>query len=273
VKTRVVTALLAMPAVLVPLALPLAWPLLGVLVLATALGSAELGKLVRPERAVYPFAGVALVVGFGIILADDLPWPQRLEQLRLLAGVLAGPFILGLIAARVAVLSLRSRLAAEPAALWLAIPLLYILLLHVWRPPTSPAPDWASPAFLAILPLWAGDTAAYFVGKAFGKTPLAPAISPKKTMEGAIANMLACIVAAYFVGRAVGIAEDISILSGFAAGFLGQAGDLFQSSLKRSSGVKDSGSLLPGHGGILDRIDSLLFTAPAVALIVIFGSV
>ncbi|MBW2378904.1 MAG: phosphatidate cytidylyltransferase [Deltaproteobacteria bacterium] len=96
--------------------------------------------------------------------------------------------------------------------------------------------------FLAMALAWGSDTSAYFVGRKFGKTKLAPRISPKKTLEGAAGGLTA-----------------LGILGGAA----GQAGDLWVSVLKRSSGVKDSGGILPGHGGILDRADALAFTAPA----------
>lgn len=120
---------------------------------------------------------------------------------------------------------------------------------------------------MAVVPLWGGDTAAYFVGKSFGKRLLAPKISPKKTIEGGIANVLACLLVASLLGPHLGFVLPISCAVGLAAGVLGQAGDLFESHLKRQAGVKDSGSILPGHGGMLDRIDSILFTAPFVALL------
>lgn len=127
---------------------------------------------------------------------------------------------------------------------------------------------WRNPVLLAILPLWAGDTAAYVVGKSCGKHLLAPAISPKKTIEGSLANLVACVAVAAPLGLWLAYSWQISVLCGLAAGVLGQAGDLFESAVKRRAGVKDSGSLLPGHGGLLDRVDSLLFTSPVVLLLV-----
>jgi phosphatidate cytidylyltransferase len=112
--------------------------------------------------------------------------------------------------------------------------------------------------------VWAGDTAAYFVGRRFGRRKLAPVLSPKKTWEGAIAN----VVASLLVGAAFGYWMDISLANmlvmALFGGIAGQVGDLLKSSFKRAAGVKDSGTILPGHGGILDRIDSLILAAPVV---------
>jgi phosphatidate cytidylyltransferase len=111
--------------------------------------------------------------------------------------------------------------------------------------------------------IWVGDTAAYYVGRAFGRHLLAPRVSPKKTIEGAIAGLIGSIAAGvaggvWFLGEPW--PELIWISAATAA--IGQLGDLAESVIKRSAGVKDSSSILPGHGGILDRLDSLFFAAP-----------
>lgn len=148
------------------------------------------------------------------------------------------------------------------ASLWLVPPLLCVFLLHRAAPGAG---LWClSPALMALVPVWAGDVAAIFAGRAFGKHPLAPRISPKKTVEGAVANLLAAVLAAWLLGRLLGLPDARSLGAGLAVGLLGQAGDLFESWLKRRAGVKDSGTLLPGHGGVLDRFNSLLLVAPAV---------
>jgi phosphatidate cytidylyltransferase len=129
------------------------------------------------------------------------------------------------------------------------------------------------PGFLILLPrdavltifaiIWAGDSAAYYGGRAFGRHPLAPRVSPKKTVEGAVSGLLASVVAGAAIGSwRLGLPlPTIAIISALTA-VAGQIGDLAESALKRSAGVKDSSSILPGHGGILDRLDSLLFAAP-----------
>ena len=109
------------------------------------------------------------------------------------------------------------------------------------------------------------DSAQYYTGRAFGRSPLAPSISPKKTREGAIGGVvfgtLAMVIGARFVFPAT--PWPLVTIAGLAVVVLGIAGDLFESLLKRSAGVKDSSALIPGHGGILDRIDSWLFAGPA----------
>ncbi len=122
----------------------------------------------------------------------------------------------------------------------------------------------------AAIPIWCGDTAAIFVGRAFGKHKLAPEISPKKTWEGAAGNFIACVAAALVLGAIFHYPAVAMVLLGLNCGILGQAGDLFESWLKRKADMKDSGTILPGHGGILDRIDSLMATAPLSLLILQF---
>jgi len=111
--------------------------------------------------------------------------------------------------------------------------------------------------------IWAGDAAAYYGGRALGRHKLAPTISPNKTVEGSVAGLAGSIVAGILLGSWL-LQRQISFLAlaSLAAAIAGQLGDLAESALKRSAGVKDSSSLLPGHGGMLDRLDSLIFAAP-----------
>ncbi len=110
---------------------------------------------------------------------------------------------------------------------------------------------------------WATDTCAYFSGFAFGKNKLIPSVSPKKTVEGAIGGVIGCIIIS--VGYAYFVHPENTLLIGVSAlvgSVISQVGDLFASVFKRKLGVKDYGNLIPGHGGMLDRIDSIIFTAP-----------
>ena len=114
--------------------------------------------------------------------------------------------------------------------------------------------------------VWAGDSVAYFTGRAFGRFPMAPEISPKKTWEGAAGNLAGSLIVAIVFANWLNV-PSLQLLGVAAlANAAGQAGDLLESAYKRSAGVKDSGTILPGHGGVLDRIDALIFAAPVVWL-------
>ena len=119
---------------------------------------------------------------------------------------------------------------------------------------------------------WIGDTAAYYVGRKFGRRKLAPHVSPGKTWEGAIASAVSGVVlgAIYLPLTIPGTSPVLAALFGLAANAAGQVGDLAESAIKRGGGVKDSGALLPGHGGILDRVDSTMFALPVVYTLVSF---
>lgn len=122
--------------------------------------------------------------------------------------------------------------------------------------------------FVSLLVIvFAGDIFAYLTGMAFGKRKLMPDISPKKTVEGSIGGLAGSIVFAVLMGRFLDqMPLSQLILMGLIAGAFGQMGDLFESMLKRVANIKDSGSIMPGHGGVLDRLDGVLFAAPFVLL-------
>ena len=131
---------------------------------------------------------------------------------------------------------------------------------------------------------WGGDTCAYFAGRAFGKHKLCPVVSPKKTVEGAIGGVLGTMVFGVIITLVYSVAANrmeaftrsnigvsmyvIIALLGFVAAVLGIYGDLFASVVKRQCGIKDYGTIFPGHGGILDRFDSVMFIAPFVAMVI-----
>lgn len=114
---------------------------------------------------------------------------------------------------------------------------------------------------LALLVTWMTDTFAYLVGRSIGRTPLIPRVSPKKTVEGAVGGLIAAGVTAVIVANVcdLGINVFVAFVIGVILGVIGMLGDLFESQLKRRAGVKDSGNAIPGHGGFLDRIDSLVW--------------
>ena len=121
---------------------------------------------------------------------------------------------------------------------------------------------------LLFLVIWADDTFAYLVGRTFGRKLLFPSISPKKTLEGSVAGLVGSLLVAWGFARLfwqTASLKTVILLAGLVALF-GQIGDLAESAMKRSANLKDSGSVLPGHGGLLDRVDSLLFGAPVLWL-------
>jgi phosphatidate cytidylyltransferase len=127
--------------------------------------------------------------------------------------------------------------------------------------------------FLLFLVVWSGDIAAFYVGTFLGRRPLAPRVSPKKTIEGAVGGLAGSIAAA-FVARAwfmTRLSFADCLILGTALALVGMLGDLVESMLKRGAGVKDSASLVPGHGGILDRVDSLLYAGPVLYYYYLFA--
>ncbi len=127
---------------------------------------------------------------------------------------------------------------------------------------------------LLLLTIIVSDTAQYVTGRAFGRRKLSPVISPKKTLEGALGGFVLAPAALAFAGRwwLPDRSAGWLILVGLAIVGLGIAGDLFESLLKRSAGVKDSSALIPGHGGVLDRIDAMLFAVPVFYVLVKYGA-
>lgn len=142
--------------------------------------------------------------------------------------------------------------------LLVAFPLTYAIRLH------GIGPQGPILLMFALVIAWVADSVAYFVGRAIGKHPLAPHLSPKKTWEGSIGSFVGSLLVAVVFSRWL-FAPLPHLLAMAAAGNVaGQVGDLLESAYKRSAGIKDSGSLLPGHGGVLDRIDALILAIPVV---------
>jgi phosphatidate cytidylyltransferase len=154
--------------------------------------------------------------------------------------------------------------------LFIAVPLTLLGVLRETHPDTG-----AGLVLLSLGLAWLGDTAAYFAGRFLGRHKLYEAVSPKKTVEGALGGLLgsvawALIGSAVFLRGALPAAHAVPLA--LVAGALGQAGDLGESLLKRSTGIKDSGAILPGHGGILDRLDALLLTTVVVYLYALWST-
>lgn len=208
------------------------------------------------ERAgVRTFRRLGLVGGTVVTASFALPVSERIVFTVVLLGVL---------------LALLWRPRGAPIA-WepIAITLLGICYVNwllgygFWLRDLPGGTDWV---LLLVWVTWLGETAAYVVGSRLGRTKLAPFVSPRKTVEGALAQLVVSVLAAlvaqvWFIS---GIGLGRSVVAGLLLGVVGQLGDLVESALKRSVGTKDTGTLIPGHGGLLDRLDSLLFNTPAL---------
>ena len=202
--------------------------------------------------------------------ADDLTeWELRYRQaFRFFGGAPAIPETLFLFVLGIAALTLwtkRPLVEALPAAgisasglLLVAFPLSYAIRLH--------AIPMRGPQLLlfAMVIIWVGDTAGYFVGRSIGKHALAPHLSPKKTWEGTVASYLGSLIVAVVFARFMTVPLAHLLAMATVGNVAGQVGDLLESAYKRSAGIKDSGSILPGHGGVLDRIDALILAIPVV---------
>ncbi len=169
------------------------------------------------------------------------------------------------------VLAAFSRRDGEPVSMrwsWSLVGVLYMgwLLSHWILLRNSSVWDGRDWVLIAMFSTFAVDTGAYFVGRAFGRHKLAPSISPGKTWEGAIGGFLAGVVAVVLLAYALEVEMDVErlVLIGALVGLFAQVGDLAESRLKRATGVKESGTLIPGHGGILDRLDSVVLTGVVV---------
>jgi len=251
--TRVLSAL-----VLLPIVLGTIWflPPAATLVLveiALVLAFVEYANLAARLDAAFPrvvpaAAAMACCAAFGW-------WHAPTEAVLLAALVAVAAAAVG--AGRIGPETLRGVSAALFAPIYLGLPLGAFVGVRTFHGREA--------VLLLMITIMASDTAQYYGGRAFGRRPLAPAISPKKTVEGAIAGLIAGPIVMALVGRVwlPAIGTPTLALVGATLVALGIVGDLFESLLKRSAGVKDSSGLIPGHGGLLDRIDSWLFAAPA----------
>jgi phosphatidate cytidylyltransferase len=171
---------------------------------------------------------------------------------------LFGCVLLGLITKRPLHEVLPAIAIGSAALLFVVLPFSYIVRLDEIEPVGRQL------VLFTLVLVWAGDMLAYFVGKSLGRVAMAPALSPQKTWEGAMGNVLASMIVAVLFARWMQTDVLTLLIIAGVANIAGQAGDLIESAYKRGAAVKDSGGLLPGHGGMLDRIDSLILATPAV---------
>lgn len=224
-----------------------------------AIVSWELMGMTAPGSAVTRGWGVLATLGVASVLLFVSGTPQfPLALLTAIFGLTAGALVVGLIAPD-PVEEAKSRVGwLLGGPIYVAGTLTTIVLLH--RETGENGGAWV---LLCMFYAFLSDTGAYFAGRTFGKHKLYPKLSPKKTIEGSIGGILAATGGGVIVQQTM-LSEVFPLTHAIALGVfataLGQAGDLFESLLKRSCGVKDSGNIMPGHGGLLDRSDALMFT-------------
>jgi len=221
-----------------------------VLAAATAIGLAEWLKLVtgRLERWAFAVPFVVLAVYLAVSPGAALA-------------------ALALLAVGIGAMAVRNRALAAFGLPYVGLTMLSLMWLR-----DSFDGGWL-PVFFVFVVVWATDIGAFFVGRTVRGPKLAPRISPNKTWSGFVGGLVfAGAVAIGSVSAIVGASKPAQVVEiAVALSLLGQGGDLFESAVKRKFGVKDTGSLIPGHGGMLDRIDALLWAAPAFALLHLFG--
>lgn len=207
---------------------------------------------------------VVALVGAGMLLG----WLLRAHAVWALLGA-AGWWLYAVSVLRAYTRDTQSAPSGGPALLLIVLLLMVPTMLGLWLLRSSP--DGALRLLFLFFLVFAADTGAYFAGRRFGRRKLAPAISPGKTVEGLIGGLVLSLVWTLLAGPFVFAPESTAELGALAllclavAGF-SVVGDLIESMFKRAAGIKDSGNLLPGHGGMLDRVDSILAAAPIFAL-------
>ena len=250
---RILTALFMIPVVAYTVLWADYWVFLAVLALAAVLSYREYNTI----SAAYGF-GAPGVAGYGagllLLVWSGQAWPAWFL-------ILAFAGIALMLALRADDLS-----HSLPRAALLLMGIVYIF--GCWKCAIPVREDFHSRHWLmyGLLLNWVGDIGAYYIGRPFGKHKLAPVVSPKKSWEGSIASVVTSVlVAGAYLWYFVPGVNPLHILGlTVAANVAGQFGDLAESALKRGAGVKDSGGILPGHGGFLDRVDSTLFALPVV---------
>lgn len=241
--------------------------------------------LVTIERGLYEYFAISQHAGFktvpiiGYVAAGGLCLAQAYELQRpgilwpTILFILVLAFFLTLIVARRGPGGPKHFLSGPAATLF---GILYIGFTLSWLLPMRfcTPPGGRNLTLLLFLVIWAGDIFALLAGRSFGRTPLAPRISPKKTVEGSLGGLFGSLVIGWAFAHWFWQTEPLKtvILLIVLIAVMGQVGDLLESGLKRACEVKDSGTLLPGHGGLLDRIDSLILAVPALWIAVELGA-
>ncbi|MGA3119551.1 MAG: phosphatidate cytidylyltransferase [Polyangiaceae bacterium] len=260
---RVATAAVGVPFILVLLYVAPAWAFYALVLPAALVGVHELFAMTHPGDHQTQAVGVLISAVASATVYFETSNPRALIAVLTLVP-LAGPMATLCRLGALETAGLRA-CALGFGPLFVAVPL---TLLAVMRRTLEPGVG-AGAALLALGLAWFADTGAYFAGRFLGRHKLYEAVSPNKTIEGAFGGLFASVfwaVAASLSYLAGALPVEHAVILGLVAGALGQAGDLGESLLKRSMGVKDSGAIVPGHGGVLDRVDAVIVTAVIVYL-------
>src|SRR5579862_1704578 len=264
---RVITALVLIPIVLLLVFLGPKWQWLFSLAVAGVSVLAGWEYIVLTKRCGANPPRIAVLVALLALFVVNFQWP---EETPATFGVLG----MGLLVYCTFLKPVQEMIADAAAAIFC---LLYTGLTLLALPTLKELANGPSLITFLLCVIWAGDTAAYYVGRTWGRHKLAPRLSPGKSWEGAVASLAGSLLVTYGLVQLAALLQkwDLPLLSypdelwywlmlAVVVNIAGQVGDLAESGLKRSAGVKDSGSLLPGHGGVLDRIDALLLAAPVL---------
>lgn len=263
--SRLLTAAVGIPILFLVIKKGPLWACFALVAVCGALATREACVLLetpirRPLKALAMAGSVAVSAPFLLRSSTEVA-PGILFTLPLVATL--GAVLLGAVSLRASPAEMvETSLATLFPVLFVGLPLGFLTALRA----TADEEMGRDLLVLLLVVVWVGDTAAYYVGSLIGRRRLAPHISPKKTLEGAIAGIAGCvggaILAHFWWFRRLPVTHAIAI--GLLLGIIAIAGDLAESVFKRAAGTKDSSSILPGHGGLLDRIDSLLFAGPAL---------
>jgi len=265
-KHRVITAAVGVPLVILAIWFGDPWPWFTLLIAAAALaGTYEFYHMANFDRR-EPLIYLGLLWALALVLSPHYRNPDVLPI------VITATVLISLIC----LLCRPSKEGAFRNWAWTIVGALYVgWMLSYWLNLRG-LEDGRNWVYLAMLTTFANDTGAFFIGRARGKHRLAPAISAAKTWEGAIGGLMCAILGAVVIATVLNLISPFTfrywqiILLGFLVGLFAQLGDLVESLLKRNMEVKESGNLLPGHGGILDRFDSLIFVGAVVYYYVIW---
>ncbi len=223
---------------------------------------------VRPVE----WAGVAASALFVVAAPASQVAPMGLAVGGLVTGLVAACFLVELLRKnRAPIVNIGSTLAGALYVGWLIAHLVALRGLPgsavVWGKTIDVG---AALVLYVFVCTWASDTSAFFIGRAYGRTKIAPSVSPNKTVEGSVAALVCTVLTAAVCGSILRIPAHHALSLGVVISVMSQIGDLSESAIKREIGIKDFGAIVPGHGGILDRIDSLLFAGPAAYYYVAF---